>query len=74
MNPWAFLVIMVGILLIIIGVKGSQHNIVAAITGHTPQASTANTTAATNPPPAGTILVSSTSNQPPPSTSSGNAG
>ena len=35
MNPWALLVILLGTILIIIGVKGSQHNIAAAITGHT---------------------------------------
>ena len=33
MNPWGFLVIAAGILVIIIGVKGSQHDIAAAITG-----------------------------------------
>lgn len=33
MNPWAFIAIALGILLIIIGVKGSQHNITGAITG-----------------------------------------
>lgn len=34
MNPWALLIILLGILLVIVGVKGSQHSIVAAITGH----------------------------------------
>ena len=34
MNPWALLVILLGLALIIIGVKGSQHNVVPAITGH----------------------------------------
>lgn len=34
MNPWALLVLLLGTILIIIGVKGSQHNIAAAITGH----------------------------------------
>jgi hypothetical protein len=33
MNPWAFLVIGIGIVLIIIGIKGTQHNITSAITG-----------------------------------------
>lgn len=47
MNPLGFLVIGLGILLVIVGVKGSQHNLVAALT-HKPAA----TTAATNTPPA----------------------
>lgn len=34
MNPWALLVILLGIVLVIIGVKGTQHNITSAITGH----------------------------------------
>lgn len=33
MNPWGFVVIGLGIIMIIIGVKGSQHNIVAALKG-----------------------------------------
>jgi hypothetical protein len=42
MNPWAFIALAAGILLIIIGVKGTQHNIATAVTG---KASTAKTTA-----------------------------
>lgn len=34
MNPWALVIIGVGIMLIIIGVKGTQHDIAGAITGH----------------------------------------
>jgi hypothetical protein len=33
MNPWAFVIIAIGILLIIIGVKGTQHDIASAVTG-----------------------------------------
>jgi hypothetical protein len=33
MNPWALVVITIGILLIIIGVKGTQHDIAGAVTG-----------------------------------------
>jgi hypothetical protein len=33
MNPWAFVIIAIGILLIIIGVKGTQHDIAGAVTG-----------------------------------------
>jgi hypothetical protein len=32
MNPLGFLVIAIGILLVIIGIKGSQHNVIAAFT------------------------------------------
>lgn len=34
MNPWGFLVIGLGILLVIIGVKGSYENVVGALTHH----------------------------------------
>lgn len=34
MNPWGFLVILLGILIIIMGIKGTQHEVAAAITGH----------------------------------------
>lgn len=33
MNPWAFIAIAVGILVIIIGVKGTQHHVAGALTG-----------------------------------------
>lgn len=33
MNPWALVLMGLGIMLIIIGIKGSQHNFLAAITG-----------------------------------------
>lgn len=33
MNPFGLLVVLLGILLIIIGVKGTQHQIAEAITG-----------------------------------------
>jgi hypothetical protein len=34
-NPWGILITALGILLVIVGVKGSQHTLVAALTGHT---------------------------------------
>lgn len=34
MNPWGILIIALGVMLVIVGVKGSQHNVVAALTGH----------------------------------------
>lgn len=33
MNPWALLVILLGVMLVVIGVKGTQHDIASAITG-----------------------------------------
>lgn len=35
MNPWALLVILLGVMLVVIGVKGTQHDIASAITGKT---------------------------------------
>lgn len=32
MNPLGFLVIALGVLIVIVGVKGSQHNLVSALT------------------------------------------
>lgn len=37
MNPVAFLVIAIGILILIVGFKGSQHRIIAALTNKTPK-------------------------------------
>jgi hypothetical protein len=34
-NPWGLVVSGIGVLLIVVGVKGTQHRIVAAITGKT---------------------------------------
>jgi len=42
-NPWAVVVFALGVILIIIGVKGSQHNIAAALTNKAPKASAAPT-------------------------------
>lgn len=33
MNPWGLFIILIGLVLIVIGVKGSQHNILAAVKG-----------------------------------------
>lgn len=48
MNPWAFLVILLGLVLVIVGIKGTQHNITSAITGKQHQG--AAPTVATGPP------------------------
>lgn len=50
MNPWAFICIAVGLLLIIIGVKGSQHTVASALVGH-PTGGSSNTPAGNNAPP-----------------------
>ena len=31
MNPWGLFIIIIGLILIVIGVKGSQHNILSAM-------------------------------------------
>lgn len=33
MNPWGLVLIGLGLVLIVIGVKGSQHNVIAAFKG-----------------------------------------
>jgi hypothetical protein len=53
MNPLGFLVIGLGILIVIVGVKGSQHNLVAALT-HKPSTATSATTKPTTKP--GTLV------------------
>lgn len=39
MNPLGLLVIGIGILLVVVGIKGSQHNIVSALTNKPPKSS-----------------------------------
>ena len=39
MNPWGVLVIALGIMVLIIGFKGSQHRVVAALTNKPAKAS-----------------------------------
>lgn len=56
MNPWAFIVIALGILLIIMGVKGTQHNIASALVGHQTN-SGSNTTASSSGASSGTSLA-----------------
>jgi hypothetical protein len=48
MNPLGFLVIGLGVLIVIVGVKGSQHNLVAALT-HKPSTSATASTSTTKP-------------------------
>ena len=37
MNPLGILVLALGVLIVIVGVKGSQHNLVAALTNKKPK-------------------------------------
>jgi hypothetical protein len=56
MNPWAFVVIGIGVLLIIVGVKNSYENVVKAFTGHynTTSLTAFNPGSSGNPPPIAT--------------------
>lgn len=49
MNPLGFLVIGLGILIVIVGVKGSQHSLVGALTHKTSTASATSTAVPKNP-------------------------
>jgi hypothetical protein len=51
-NPLGLLVLALGVVIIIVGVKGSQHNLVAALTGKKQQATTASST---NPSSSSTV-------------------
>lgn len=53
MNPVGFLVIGLGILIVIVGVKGSQHSLVAALT-HKPVATASSGSSTTTKP--GTLV------------------
>lgn len=37
MNPWAFIAIAIGVIVIIIGIKGTQHHVASALTGKASQ-------------------------------------
>jgi hypothetical protein len=50
MNPWGFVVIAVGILLMIIGVKGTQHGVTSALTNKDTGSSVDTTSAITYSP------------------------
>jgi hypothetical protein len=50
MNPWGFVAIGVGVLLIIIGVTGSYDNVKAAITGRAPTQTKAQATTVARTP------------------------
>lgn len=59
MNPLGLLVLALGVLLIIVGVKGSQHNLVQALTNRKQQATTASSTnpSSSSSVPKGVTLV-----------------
>lgn len=48
MNPLGLLVLALGVLIIIVGVKGSQHNLVAALTNKKQAASNASSNTSSN--------------------------
>lgn len=48
MNPLGLLVLALGVLIIIVGVKGSQHNLVAALTNKKQAASTTSSNTSSN--------------------------
>ena len=60
MNPLGLLVLALGVVIIIVGVKGSQHNLVAALTNkHQPGQTTGTVTRQvtyTTPPPTGAVV------------------
>lgn len=57
MNPLGLLVIALGVVIIIVGVKGSQHNLVAALTNKQQAGQTTKaTTAPTGVPPAPSLI------------------
>ena len=49
MNPWALVILGIGVLLIIMGVKGSYENVVQALTGHKGSASSSSGSLPFNP-------------------------
>jgi len=62
MNPWGLLIIALGILLMIVGIKGSQHNIASAITNKPTAGGAGNTNSGTTgnpnqPPGTGTVFA-----------------
>jgi len=62
MNPWGLIVMGLGLIMIIIGFKGSQHSVIAALKGSKPVASSA--TPAGTPAGAGTAGPNATSGAP----------
>jgi hypothetical protein len=54
MNPLGLLVLCLGILIIIVGVKGSQHNLVSALTNKPATKSTTSSTTTSGTP--GTLV------------------
>lgn len=56
MNPLGLLVLALGVVVIIVGVKGSQHNLVAALTNKK-QTASATSSSSNNPIPKGVTVV-----------------
>jgi hypothetical protein len=69
MNPWGLIVMGLGLIMIIIGFKGSQHSVIAALKGAKPStAAPATATPAAPVPGAGTAGPSATNGAPAQST------
>jgi hypothetical protein len=62
MNPWGFILVALGVVLIMIGITGSQHKILQVFKG-IPSAASGNAKAA-NPAPATSQTVSETGQTP----------
>lgn len=60
MNPWAFLVVVIAVALVVIGVKGSQDNFLSAVLGRPYGQTTLASTKVGHPQP----IVSPTLGQP----------
>lgn len=70
MNPLGFLVLALGVVIIIVGVKGSQHNLVAALTnkkqtGQSSGTTTQDVTVPSTAPTGATTVPSSQANPAP---------
>lgn len=55
MNPWGILLIGIGLIMIVIGFKGSQHKVIAAFKGTKAAAGTGNTNTTVPAAPATTL-------------------
>lgn len=58
MNPWGFVAIALGVILIVIGIKGTQHKVTGALTGHQTGGSGTSTAATTTYTPSTTGVPS----------------
>lgn len=57
MNPLGLLVLALGVIIIIVGVKGSQHNLVGALTNKKQASTSASSSSSSSSPPKSGISV-----------------